>query len=245
MSAGLHRNFSIFRNRLPSRGGLRKGGRSAAGRVAGRAAGFSLIEGMVAMAVLMTVVIGVIPLFTQSMVNNVSGRQMTQAANYASDGFEMMTQMPFNNELLTLDAGDLGKATLQLYAGREGVDDATGYDLPSNVLLGSHSATVNGSTDPDPESLVSAGLGAGSFSQADVDQAVWLRMIVVRQFRISSLSDGVSQEPDGVLAETEELPGGTTAADVHLKRVDVTVVPRGADGILRQGRITASMLKAF
>lgn len=196
------------------------------------------------MAVLLTIVIGIIPLFTQSMLNNVAGRQMTQASNFASDGFEMMTQMPFNNELLTLEIGDLGKATLQLYAGREAVTSGTGTALPSNILLGSYSTTVSSSTDPDPHALMEAGLAGGSFTQADINQTDWLRMIIVRQFKISALSDGVSDDADGILAETEELPGGTTEADVHLKRVDVTVIPR-SNGVLGQGRLTASLLKAY
>ncbi len=46
-----------------------------------RSAGFTLVETLVAIALLGLILVGVLPLFTQSMLNNLKGNRGTQAAN--------------------------------------------------------------------------------------------------------------------------------------------------------------------
>ena len=223
-------------------------GRSPLTRTRSGQGGFSLIEGLVAMAVLLIVVIGLIPLFTSSMVSNAAGRHLTQASNIASDGFETFLQMPLNNELLTVPAGAMGVVTIQLFGGRE-PRNASDDEMPSNTLLASYTLGLTDTGRPNTEDLVDAARAdaTSGFTAANIVQAEFLRQIVVRQYSISSLSDGVVDERDTQLEEAEELPGGTGLGNVHLKQVEITITPRGrADQLsLGRGRITSTVLKSF
>jgi Prokaryotic N-terminal methylation motif len=210
--------------------------------------GFSLIEGLVAMAVLLIVVIGLIPLFTQSMVSNAAGRHLTQASNMATDGFETFLQMPLNNELLTVPSGDMGVVTIQLFGGRL-VRDAANNELPSNSLLASFTTGLEGTAPPDTDDLIETARAdaASGFTPANLLQADFLRQIVVRQYSISSLSDGIVDEADSRLDQSEQLPGGSGLGNVHFKQVEIIITPRGrADQLsLGRGRITSTVLKSF
>lgn len=79
------------------RGGLRRP------RSAG--AGFSLIEGLIATALLLTLAIGVLPLFTRSMINNEGGSDFTQITNAAKARAEELFQLPFDSPVLAVTAG--------------------------------------------------------------------------------------------------------------------------------------------
>lgn len=68
-------------------------------------AGFSLIEVLIASMLLLFIVIGVLPLFSRSMMNNIQGNDASNFANSAVEGFESMFSLPFNNDLISLPAG--------------------------------------------------------------------------------------------------------------------------------------------
>ncbi len=80
--------------------------------------GFSLIEGLIAMALLLLIVTGLLPLFTRSMLNNVQGDEATRATNIVVDDFERLLSLPFdaldisvpdgNTEIVRADALLLG-----------------------------------------------------------------------------------------------------------------------------------------
>lgn len=67
--------------------------------------GFSLIEVMLASLLFLTISLGVVPMFTQSMVSNSSGNDSTKAANFARARTEELMQLPFNHLDLTIEAG--------------------------------------------------------------------------------------------------------------------------------------------
>jgi Tfp pilus assembly protein PilV len=73
--------------------------------VPGGEQGLSLIEVMFASLLFLAVALGVVPMFTQSMVSNSSGNDSTKAANFARARAEELTQYPFNHPDLTIDAG--------------------------------------------------------------------------------------------------------------------------------------------
>lgn len=60
-------------------------------------AGFSLIEGLIAAALLLIVTVGVLPLFSRSMLNNIKGNDSTRESNAVVDEFERSTSLPFNS----------------------------------------------------------------------------------------------------------------------------------------------------
>jgi hypothetical protein len=75
--------------------------------------GLTLIEILFAALLFMAVALGVVPMFTQSMVSNTSGNDSTRAANFARARAEELTQVAFNHQDLTVDAGT--EKTLQEY----------------------------------------------------------------------------------------------------------------------------------
>jgi type II secretory pathway pseudopilin PulG len=70
-----------------------------------RRAGFSLVEVLIAAALLLFITLGVLPLFTRSMVDNNSGAESTQVANMARSRLEQFYQLPFNSTEMTITGG--------------------------------------------------------------------------------------------------------------------------------------------
>lgn len=68
--------------------------------------GLSLIEALIAMALLLLLAIGILPLFTRAMVNNAAGSESTQSANHARFRIEQLGQLPFNNVAVDVAAGN-------------------------------------------------------------------------------------------------------------------------------------------
>lgn len=70
-----------------------------------REAGFTLVEGLIATAMLMTIAIGILPLYTRSMMNNEAGSDYTTITNAAKERAEEFFQLPFDSDPLTILAG--------------------------------------------------------------------------------------------------------------------------------------------
>jgi hypothetical protein len=58
-------------------------------------AGFSVIEGLIAAALLLIITVGVLPLISRSMLNNVKGNDATRQSNGTVDEFERTLSLPF------------------------------------------------------------------------------------------------------------------------------------------------------
>jgi Tfp pilus assembly protein PilV len=69
------------------------------------AAGFSMVEALIAAAILLIIAIGMIPLFTRSMVNNALGSDYTQATTFGKTSLERLGKGPVKSVDLTLSAG--------------------------------------------------------------------------------------------------------------------------------------------
>ncbi len=67
--------------------------------------GFSVIEALIAAAILLLIAVGVLPLFVRSMTNNVSGSESTRVSNYSKSQVEELFQLPFDGAALTVTAG--------------------------------------------------------------------------------------------------------------------------------------------
>jgi Tfp pilus assembly protein PilV len=81
----------------------------------GPEAGLSIIEVLIAAMLLMFMVMGLIPLFAGSAVNNAIGADATQLSNQAKTQAEALLQMPFNAPDLTLDNGEVEKTTVEYW----------------------------------------------------------------------------------------------------------------------------------
>jgi len=81
------------------------GRRRRSGDPTGPPAGFTIIEVLIAAVLLLMIAIGVLPLFTRSIISNAEGFDHSQVANYARARAEEFFQLPFNSPELTLLVG--------------------------------------------------------------------------------------------------------------------------------------------
>lgn len=68
-------------------------------------AGFSIIEGLIAALLLLVVTLGILPLFSRAMNNNVKGNDSTRQSNTAIGAFETSISLPFNSAGLNIPVG--------------------------------------------------------------------------------------------------------------------------------------------
>lgn len=68
--------------------------------------GFSIIEALIAAAILLLVAIGVLPLFVRAMTSNVTGSESTRVSNYGKSQVEELFQLPFGGASITLGSTD-------------------------------------------------------------------------------------------------------------------------------------------
>jgi prepilin-type N-terminal cleavage/methylation domain-containing protein len=86
-------------------------GKSRAGRPAGDA-GFSLIEALIAAAILLIIAMGMIPLFKRSIDNNALGNDYTQGTSYAKSDLEDLIEIPMQSTDLVLPNAATDRSTV-------------------------------------------------------------------------------------------------------------------------------------
>jgi hypothetical protein len=112
--------------------------------VARSEAGFSVIEGLIASVLLLVVTLGILPLFSRSMSNNVKGNDSTRQATGATDSFETAISLPFNSGDMSVPAGETevvvtDTIALKRYASPGGGEDqaiSTRWELPADLNVG-------------------------------------------------------------------------------------------------------------
>ncbi len=67
--------------------------------------GFSVVEGLMAAAIILIVAVGVLPLFVNAMTDNLQGRRATEVANAARSQAERLMQLGWNHPELTIPGG--------------------------------------------------------------------------------------------------------------------------------------------
>jgi len=80
----------------------------ARGPVAARARGekgFSLIEVLIAAGIFLIVALGIVPFFTQAIVNNRAGADYTQSTNFAKSELERLFSLPMSSPDLQVTVG--------------------------------------------------------------------------------------------------------------------------------------------
>ena len=65
--------------------------------------GFSVVEVLIAAAIFLIIAVGILPLFVQSMRNNVAGRDATEISHVSKSRVEELLQVPYNS--LEIPAG--------------------------------------------------------------------------------------------------------------------------------------------
>lgn len=113
-------------------------------RPCSREAGFSIIEGLIAALLLLIVTLGILPLFSRAMNNNVKGNDSTRQSNGATDAFESAIALPFNSGDMNIPAGSTSVVVNDTLALKKiaspsgGVDQtiSTRWELPASLATG-------------------------------------------------------------------------------------------------------------
>lgn len=186
--------------------------------------GFSLIEVLVAALILAVILLGLLPLFTRSMVENAAGHSAGDQANLGRSHLEQLIQLPFGHDDLEIDAGVEAVDTRFLASNSDVRGDET-WEAPSAIdptddtALWQRTTTVrqyaiHGVQDTDGDGVVDVILGL-----EDDD------------------GDGV---PDAAL-DASTLPGG-----IHVKGLGVRLDSEIEGGPLRApAAVRLQALKAF
>lgn len=134
-------------------------------------AGFSIVEALIAAAILLVIALGLLPLFSRAINDNVSGNDATQATNSSRTELEELLQMPFGNQRMVVASGQTKTETKDYYTRAK--EDSTGaYEIGD--------ATEGWTTD-----ATASGRGP----------VLWHRTTTVQQYGITDLNDGKLDTP--------------------------------------------------
>lgn len=96
-----------------------------------REAGFSLIEALIAAFLVLMITLGVMPLFTHSVVQNVSGKESTISTNYSRSTTEELVSLPLDRRQVRPSTGLIERKTCYSYEESGGWKEVTACN-PTN-----------------------------------------------------------------------------------------------------------------
>jgi len=166
-----------------------------------RSGGFTLIETLVAAAILLILAIGILPLFVRSIANNMLGGELSQKTNSVKTVVEQIVQLPFDSPQLAVVAGS----------------DRTTTDY---YTLGTLGAPLG--SDPK-HGWAPAGFAAASDTSRG--QVTWERRTRIRNFRITDFESSYGFDPGTVVLpvnpDPTPLPAGVNPTEIQLIEVQV------------------------
>jgi Tfp pilus assembly protein PilV len=124
-----------------------------------------MIEALIAAAILLIIALGLIPLFTRSILDNNSGNDATQATNHGKTQLEEMIELPFNHQRLVVPGGSTESQAVETW------------------------------TQGDLAKTGDANEGWWSGTPTNRGRALWTRTTRVRQYNINDLDDGKLDTP--------------------------------------------------
>ncbi len=124
-------------------------------------AGFSVVEVLIAAGIFLIIAVGLLPLFVQSIRNNLAGREATDVSNMGKSRLEELFQLPFDSPRLAIPAASTELWVSDFY-----------------VLLGDSSGPYGGVG----KWMTSAPTGLG-------DIGPWSRATRIRQFNLNDLEE--------------------------------------------------------
>ena len=163
--------------------------------------GFTLIETLVAAAILLVVAVGILPLFIRSIANNALGGELSQKSNHAKTMLEELVQLPFGSPQIAVVAGS----------------DRTTTDY---YTLGTLGAPIG--SDPN-HGWAPAGFAAAT--DASRGQVTWERRTRIRNFRITDFESSYGYDPGTVVLpvnpDPTPLPAGVNPTEIQLIEIQV------------------------
>jgi len=133
-------------------------------------AGFSIIEALVAAAILLIIALGLLPVFSRAINDNVTGNDATQATNGSRTELEELLQIPFNNQRVVVQAGKTEAETKDFYTRAKADPGTDTYQIGD--------ATEGWTADA-----------------TDRGPVLWNRTTTVQQYGITDLNDGKLDTP--------------------------------------------------
>lgn len=174
----------------------------AGGRLAGQN-GFSLVEGLIAAALLLVIAVSVLPLFMRALESNLTGGRSSQLSTFVSGDIEGVSQEPVDQD--AWDVKGTGDGILDL--GEDFWD--TGPTAP-NLHLGDEKWVDTQADATGPSSLL------------------WSRQIEVRKYSLADIQILIGSDPTAGL-----VTGGvnpmlfdnplTDDTEAHLAEIRVTI----------------------
>lgn len=181
-----------------------------------------MIEVLVAMGLLLVVLVGLLPLFSRSVIENIEGRESTLVGNFSRSELENFIQLGFNNWELEVTAGT--ERTSQMF-------------------------WTSGSTSKVGDESWVAAVPAGEI--APWDRTTAIRQLGINDVRDNNL-DGILDEIVGLEDADYDgqfdnlLPAGTFPGAIHLKQVEVQLQGQKNWGMGGQpGQLRVQAIKAF
>lgn len=158
--------------------------------------GFSLLETLIAAAILAVVAVGLLPIFHRSVWNNISGADASLVTQMVKSEQEELKSLPYDAPSINMSLLDPMDPSLRDIAGggQEMVLSTTVWDPAANapVVSGYSQTLANGAWVTDP--ATAQGL------------VVWQRETVVRQYSYADISDGVIDVTTGNTLTTQGHP---------------------------------------
>lgn len=144
-------------------------------------AGLSLLETLIATAILGIVAVGLLPIFHRAVWNNISGADASLVTQMVKSEQEGLESLPYDAPAINMGLLDPADPSLRNIAGggQEMVLSTKVWDPAANapVVSGYQQTLSNGSWLTDP--ATAQGL------------VVWRRQSIVRQYTYADISDGV------------------------------------------------------
>ena len=137
-------------------------------------AGFSLVETLIAAAILLIIALGMIPLFKRAIDNNALGSDYTQATSYAKTDLEDLLEIPFQSSDMVLASGSPDRTTVRFL--QKGIQSGTPTIRQDWVAV----------PDPTPGKTI-----------------VWTRTTRVRQFGVAAYDDGILTDAEALPGGTD------------------------------------------
>ena len=188
----------------------------------GDGGGFSLVEILIAMGIVLIAIVGLLPLFMRSVVENIEGRESTMVGNHGRSRLETYSELAFNNWELEVDSGTerIKRDYYTTGAVSQRGDESWVDSVPGGELA------------PWTRTSTVRQLGIYGVVDSDLDGII---------DQIKGLEDS---DFDGQF--DTPLPAGTTPGAIHLKQIEVQVVgekewAQGGDA----AEITVETVKAF
>lgn len=186
-----------------------------------RQGGFSLIEVLIGFFILLLVLVGLLPIFTRAVVQNVAGKEALVVTNHGGTQLESLYQLSFNNWEVDVAAGNLrqtvdfwGAGSQEELGDESWLADPSGQLAPWQRTTEVRQLSINGVNDTDLDGVLDEIVGL-----EDLDH------------------DGYFDNP---------LPAGTTPNAIHLKELRVSIVSqRNPFGSGAPTELTLRSLKAF